>query len=295
MTTPAFPRTLLWQDLTSDELAAARDAGAMVVVPVGAIEQHAAHLPVETDARLATMVTRMAARRVSALPVIVAPTLPFGFSPHHLSHPGTISFGLETYLAALGDIAKSIANSGFRRIVLVNGHGGNNAPLRSKVGQLVTDGYPVATVEYWVPGESRWIPKLLGALKRGGHACEQETALMMVLADNEAEKRRIAEAAKDMKPRVIQPWIAPGYAEDPITEAGAAWPPIFQADDGGYYGDPAAATAETGEVILEIIVERLARFLTGFAAAPLRLGVSRDPARPLISEPLISGTAGASS
>ncbi|MDQ0390476.1 creatininase family protein [Labrys monachus] len=287
MTEPVFPRTLLWQDLTSDEIAACRDSGAMVVVPVGAIEQHAAHLPVETDARLSTFVTRLAARRVTALPVLVAPTLPFGFSPHHLSHAGTISLRLETYLAVLGDIAVSMVDSGFRRIVFVNGHGGNNAPLRAKVGQLVTDGYPVATVEYWVPGESQWIPKLLGALRRGGHACEQETALMLALADDAAEAERIRAAARGMPPRTIQPWIAPGYPDDPVTEAGAAWPPIFQADDGGYYGDPAVATVETGQVLLEIIVERLAKFFTDFAAAPMRLGVSRDPARPSIAQPLV--------
>ena len=292
MTTGAFPRTLLWQDLTSDEIAASRDAGAMVVVPVGAIEQHAVHLPVETDARLSTFVARRAAQRVTALPVLVAPTLPFGFSPHHLSHAGTISLRLETYLAVITDIVTSLANSGFRRIVLVNGHGGNNAPLRAAVGQLVTDGYPVATVDYWVPGESRWIPKLLGALKRGGHACEQETAMMLAFADDAAEVERIRAAARELPARTIQPWIAPGYPDDPVTEAGAAWPPIFQADDGGYYGDPAVATVETGEVLLDIIVERLSKFLTDFAATPLRLGVSRDPARPRVSDPLVGSLTG---
>src|SRR5215207_4069786 len=108
---PKFPRTLLWQHLTSDELAEAREAGAMVVVPVGAIEQHGIHLPVETDARLSTVVSQLAAKRVSALPVLVAPSLPFGFSPHHLSHAGTISLRLDTYLAVLGDIAVSLTNS----------------------------------------------------------------------------------------------------------------------------------------------------------------------------------------
>ncbi|WP_201833191.1 creatininase family protein [Microvirga zambiensis] len=289
MSTPArFPRTLLWQRLTSDELAEARDSGAMVVVPVGAIEQHGIHLPVETDARLSTVVSQLAAKRVSALPVLVAPSLPFGFSPHHVSHAGTISLRLDTYLAVLGDIAVSLTNSGFRRVLFVNGHGGNNAPLRAKVGELVTDGLPVGTVDYWVPGESAWIARLAGRLKRGGHACEQETALMLAIEaqDSEAVERIIA-SARDLPPRVIQPWIAPGHESDPITEAGAAWPPIFQADDCGYYGDPAAATRDNGLVLLDIIVERLANFFTAFAATPLRLGVSRDAAAPSISAPLI--------
>ena len=282
-----FARTLLWQDLTREEIAACRDKGALVAVPVGAIEQHATHLPVETDARLATFVTRRAAERVTALPVLVAPTLPFGFSPHHLSHTGTISLRLETYLAVIGDIAASLADSGFKRIVFVNGHGGNNAPLRAKIGALVTDGIPAATLEYWAPGEQEWIARLVGALKRGGHACEQETALMLALADTDAEVERIRTAARDLPPRTIQPWVAPGHPHDPLTQAGASWPPIFQGDDGGYYGDPAAATLATGADILEIIVDRLATFFADFAATPLRLGVARDPARPSISAPLV--------
>ena len=87
-------------------------------------------------------------------------------------------------------------------------------------------------------------------------------------------------------PRLIQPWIAPGFAEDPITEANAGWAAIFQADDCGYYGDPGAATPETGAEVLEITVNRLARFLEAYARAPLRVGVARDASRPGIAAPL---------
>lgn len=282
-------RTNLFAALTREEIAAARDNNAMVLVPVGAIEQHARHLGVDTDIFLSSTVSRLAADRVTAVPVLVAPPLAYGFSPHHVSHAATISLRLATFLAVLGDIAGSLVASGFKRVVFVNGHGGNNAPLRAKVGELVTDGLPVATVDYWVPTEAEWIPRLKGALRRGGHACEQETALMLALRrDDRAEVARILELARGLPPRVIQPWIAPGHDRDPITEAGAAWPPIFQADDRGYYGDPAAATEETGAEILEIIIAGLARFLDAFAATPLRLGVARDPAAPHVSPSLTS-------
>ena len=160
-------------------------------------------------------------------------------------------------------------------------------PVGSLIGEMVTDGLPVATVDYWVPSEPQWIPRLLGALRRGGHACEQETALMLALkAGDRTEVARMLEAARLLPPRLIQPWIAPGHPVDPITEAGATWPPIFQADDGGYYGDPAAATELKGAEILEIIVAGLAKFLGDFAATPLRLGVSRDASRPWLSPAL---------
>jgi len=279
------PRTQLFEDLTSDEIAEAARNGAMVLVPTGAIEQHARHLPVKTDIHLSSTVARLAAAKVGDVPVLVAPGLPFGFSPHHVSHAGTISLRLATFLSVLRDVATSLVESGFKRVVFVNGHGGNNAPLRSLVGELVTDGLPVAALDYWVPGEPKWIPRLKGALRRGGHACEQETALVLAL-EHGNDAAWMEAALRGLPPRVIQPWIAGDWPDDPLTEYGAAWPPVFQADDCGYYGDPGVATRATGEVLLEIIVDELAAFLARFAATPLRLGVARDADRPGISPPI---------
>lgn len=281
------PRTLLWQDLSDPEIASARDARAMVAVPVGAIEQHGPHLPVDTDIVSAAAVTLAAARRTDAVTVLVAPGLPVGFSPHHLSSPGTISLRLATFAAMVRDVAVSLADSGFPRVMFVNGHGGNAAPLRAIVGELITDGYPVGAVDYFAPSEAAWTPLLAGALKRVGHACEFETALVSHLrAADPGAVARIAREAAPLAPRPVQPWIAPGHRDDPITAAGAAWIPLFQADDVGYYGDPAAATRELGARLFEIVADGLARFFADFAATPLRLGISRDPATPGISPPL---------
>lgn len=280
------PRTVNWQDLTREEIAAVRDAGnAVVAIPVGAIEQHAAHLPVDTDTNLSSSVTRLAAER-AAVTVLIAPTLAFGFSPHHASFAGTISLRLATYFAVLGDIAASIVDSGFRRVVFVNGHGGNSAPLRSKIAELVTDGLPVSAVDYWAPAEDKWTEQLAGVTKRFGHACEFETSLMMALKRDAGDVQRILDRIRGLPPRPVQPWIADGGSKDPLTRYGAAWPPIFQADDCGYFGDPAAATPELGRTMLDILADALARFFEDFAATSLRLGVARDRMRPLVSPPL---------
>ena len=280
------PRSLFWQELTRAEIAAVRDTGrAVVAIPVGAIEQHADHLPVETDALLSSSVTRLAAER-AAVPVLIGPTLPYGFSPHHLSLPGTVSLRLATYFAVLGDIATSIVDSGFSRVVFVNGHGGNSAPLRSKVAELVTDGLPVSTVDYWGPSEQTWLAELTGKTRRFGHACEFETSLMLALkADNRAEVERILKAIDGLPPRSVQPWMAAG-TDDPMTTYQAAWPPIFQADDCGYFGDPAAASPDLGVRFLGVLARGLADFFEAFAGASLRLGVARDQARPSIAQPL---------
>lgn len=288
MTTPPrhfAPRALVWAELTRVELAAKRDAGALVIVPTGAIEQHADFLPVETDSLLAAAISELAATRMTAAEVVVAPVVATGFSPHHLSLAGTISLRLETYLAVLTDTARSIIEAGFPRVLFVNGHGGNSAPLRALCGQLVTDGLPVGMVDYIAPGEREWLAALRGALLRSGHACEQETALVMTLL-GEAERARILAETRGLPPRTIQPWIAPGHPEDPLTAYGGGWPPIFQADDRGYYGDPGAATPETGAMVLEATVAGLAAYFDAFARTPLRLGIARNPGAPRISPPL---------
>ncbi|EPX81865.1 creatininase family protein [Salipiger mucosus] len=259
-----------WQDLTRAELARLGAEGALVVVPTGATEQHGDHLPVDTDTRLAAAIARRAAERAAGA-VVVAPPVAAGFSPHHAAWAGTLSLRLETYLALLGDLARSVLGAGFRRMLFVNGHGGNTAPLRSLVGQMVTDGHAVGMIDYFAPSEADWVPLLRGALPRVGHACEMETSLSMALATPD-KAAAIARAIRDLPSRCTQPWMAEAGDADPITAAGAGWPPIFQPGDCGYYGDPATATAETGDAILAVVTEGLAGFFDAFANANLRVG-----------------------
>ena len=278
---------LFWEDLTREQIAAARDAGAVVALPVGAIEQHGGHMPVGTDSLLSRAVTGRAAELASAT-VLVAPPLPYGFSPHHLAHAGTISLRLSTYLSVLRDMATSLAETGFRRIVFVNGHGGNSAPLRSCVAELVTDGVPATGVDYWVPAQADWTLLLAGRTRRFGHACEFETSLVLAATHDRPELRdRVLARSRDLAPRTVQPWILPGSEGDPVTDAGAAWPPLFQKDDPGYFGDPAAATAENGARILEVVAGGLARYFDGFARTRLRVGRGCNGQE--VSEPVLAG------
>lgn len=270
-----------WGSLTRTELSQLAADKALVVIPTGAIEQHGDHLRVDTDTRLSTSITRLAASRVRNAPIVVGPPVAIGFSPHHAAWPGTITLRLETYLALLHDIARSVLDSGFARVLFVNGHGGNEAPMRSLVTQMVTDGFPVSMVNYFQPSIADWTPMLKGALPRAGHACEQETALILSIPETgEPERRRLLDAVKGLPPRIIQPWMAPGADADPITTFGAGWPPIFQNEDCGYYGDPAASEKATGDEILEITVARLATFFEAFATASLRLGARQGFAPP---------------
>jgi creatinine amidohydrolase len=256
-------------ELTRAEAAALRDAGALPVLPLGATEQHGDHLPVGTDHVLGGEVAAEAARACTR-PVLLMPTLPFGLSPHHRLWPGTVTLTAATLIAVLKEVAGSLAATGFTRLLIVNGHGGNVAPMGVAVTELCSSGFACGAVNYFAPSEAAWKPLLRGSFAGVGHACEFETALHMALARAELAAR-IAARLPGLTPRLAQPYMAEAAASDPVRAAGALFAPVFGRDDCGYYGDPAAATQATGEAIRTAVVQALARFYADFAAAPLRI------------------------
>jgi creatinine amidohydrolase len=124
---------------------------AIVLVPIGATEQHGEHLPLLTDTIIVDAITRRAAELLDVRsPVVVAPVLPIGSSHHHL-FACAISLGTDTYINVLRDICRSLIKSGFRRIFFVNGHGGNDLAMRLVCNELVLE-HPVsvAACSYWM-------------------------------------------------------------------------------------------------------------------------------------------------
>jgi creatinine amidohydrolase len=263
-------RTHEWGTLTRAEIAAARDEGALPVLPVGSVEQHADHLPVDTDSVSAFRVALAAAERCTEPHVLVLPSPGFGFSPHHRAFAGTITLSLATFVGLVSDVAESLHHTGFRRLLVVNGHGGNHGPLTAACTALISRGLGVGFVNYFSPGEKEWLAALPGEQCGVGHACAFETALQLVLR-TPVEAKRIAERIRGLPPRLTPSYLG-GQAPDPLKPAGASWAAIFPAGDVGYIGDPAAATAEAGDALLEASVAALARFYADFAAAPLRVG-----------------------
>ncbi len=152
-----FRRTHDWGALTRAEIAAARDAGALPVLTVGSVEQHSDHLPVDTDTLSAYRITMAAAERCPAPHVLVLPPPSFGFSPHHRAWAGTITLSLETFIGMVTDVAESLHRTGFRRLLIVNGHGGNQGPLASACTALASRGLEVGYVNYMSPGQKQWM------------------------------------------------------------------------------------------------------------------------------------------
>jgi creatinine amidohydrolase len=242
-------KSVLWKELTAQDLGDHAKAGAVVILPVASMEQHGPHLPVGVDTILCEGVCRAAAERGgSATPVVVAPTLWCGMAEHHMAFGGTFTFDIPTYRAVLIAFLKSIERAGFKRVAIVNGHGGNvsalNAFLPDLARETAVDLVVTTYFELALPG----LPAILEDQNSVLHACELETSLMMVLAPGTVKHDRIAEAA------------GPNFtnSRDVLMPAVQRFRSLKSFTANGVIGDPRRASRAKGEALLELCSKTLA-------------------------------------
>lgn len=206
-----------------------------VVIPVAALEQHGHHLPVFTDSLLLGEIVRRVEPRCGER-VLFAPLQWLGNSDHHLDFPGTLSAAPRVYLDLLHSLAENFLRHGFRRLVFLNGHGGNDIPGRQVVFELRQrhrDRIDLLLLfaTYWALGEE----SVSGLVQpEMGHACEWETS--MILRLHPSLVGDYASAAP----------IEPGR---PFLPASRGWTTRDRSGP-GHIGHPQAATAEKGEYLL---------------------------------------------
>jgi len=182
----------------------ARD-GYAVIVPLAATEQHGPHLPVRTDTLICGRICEEAVRIASAedeAKLLLAPTLSIGCSEHHLEFGGTISFSPTLYLQMLLDIGRSLYESGFKRIIFLNGHGGNEWQMQQAATDIALR-YPVWTAagSYWNIADKAL--RQAGAGEFGfvpGHAGAFETSIVMALSADEVINNRRPSGHRPMSP-----------------------------------------------------------------------------------------------
>lgn len=244
-------------ELTSPEVGELAEHGAVVVVPIGAMEQHGPHLPLETDFYLANEVAERAAGEACrrGARVVVTPPLWAGFSPHHMQFPGTISLRSETLLSMVSDVCDSLWKHGFRRILVLNGHGGN-ANLLGAVAQSLRfeRGVRVGVASYWsfaLEELAEWRQSDIGGIN---HACEMELSLMLDVQPDLCHP----EAARDSGRRISAPYFgADLLLGGPVS---TAWD-FAELSDNGTIGAPELARADRGKELLDVIVGNVAGFL----------------------------------
>jgi len=234
----------LWSDLTREEVAAWVDKGPVVIVPIGSTEQHGTHLPVSTDCRTVDAVSRRLAESLPDLPILVAPLLPIGVSPHHMMYgPGTITLGVETVVRMVGDICESLIAQGFERILFLSGHGGNRNTLQAAANELKHGRRrQIEALCWWDLCPEIWDQVREGPDVTISHSGEMETSAMLAVAPETVRRDRLE-------------WV-PGMTDD-----------------------PSLATRAKGEAVLEAALVSLADYVRSLAARPGRevLGVEKAP------------------
>ena len=201
-----MPPTILFNELNRTELRR-RAPETLLVLPTAATEQHGPYLPVGTDCFEVEAVARTAAEKASAqISVLVAPTLPFGSSHHHLPWGATLSLSSDAYYKAVFDLVRTIVvDGGFRRVFLLNGHGGNDV-LNQLVARDIAVQFPanVAAGSHWAIAWDALIEA--GAATRGhvpGHAGDFEASLVLAIRPELVSTER----------PTARPGVAPGPAE----------------------------------------------------------------------------------
>lgn len=245
-----MPETV-WSRISAPALRelAARDA--IVLLPIASTEQHGPHLPTGVDDILCSAVCRRTAEMLSPdVHAVVAPCVWSGLAEHHVPFGGTFTLRLRTLHLLLEDLCQSILRAGFRRILLVNGHGGNISGLASLAVELTRDlGVPIATTTYFAEA-SDVIRDVLEKQPDVMHACEGETSMMMAL-----------------EPELVNTSVL-GEAHGPAFDIMASLAPTLrrfrtfaELTPSGVMGDARTASAEKGAAIFEASAQRLAQRL----------------------------------
>lgn len=170
---------LLWEQLRAPELKKLAEKNAVVMIPMGAVEQHGPHLPVATDTILAQWIAERAAKEMwdKGIPVVIAPAFVIANSMHHMHFSGSLSLTPGTFIQVLKEQCRAIAVQGFRKIAIINGHGGNTAPIDVALIDINQElGFPVYNVPYTAGvDESPFLDKQNYMI----HSGEVETSLIL--------------------------------------------------------------------------------------------------------------------
>jgi creatinine amidohydrolase len=243
----------MWKELTAEDLNALAAKDAIVVLPVASMEQHGPHLPVGVDTILCEGVCRAAAEMAAkSTPVVVAPTLWCGMAEHHMSFGGTFTFDIPTYRAVLLAFLRSIERAGFRKVAIVNGHGGNMSALNAFLPDLQREvAIQIYATTYFMLADQQlgqFLDRQNGVL----HACEVETSMMMVMAAPTVKMDRLKDARGPHfdNPREV---LAPAWQQFRSLKAYTA---------NGVIGDATTASVKKGEHCIAACAEALAAKLT---------------------------------
>jgi creatinine amidohydrolase len=271
MPTPVPNPPRFWSDLNSPDFAGLDLACCIAVLPVAATEQHGPHLPLNVDATLVDGVVRASLPHLPpAQPVLFLPTQAVGFSPEHTRFAGTLTLKSETVIRLWTELAESVAQTGVKKLVLLNSHGGQVGlldvvarDLRARLGMLVYSvnwfNLPLLSED----GKSS-VNDLFSAEEHrfGIHAGEIETSMMLALKPEQVDMAKAQNFRSTSQDRAERFSILGDG-----RSAKLAWQ-MQDYNRHGAVGNAAAATAEKGRALLGAAGRSLARLLVEIDQLP---------------------------
>lgn len=240
---------LTLENLTWSEVARLNRDNSVIIIPVGSIEQHGYHMPLNIDYILPYKFALIASEKVRDFNLIVIPPITYGCSQHYMAFPGTISLNSDTLKLLVKDVCRSLILHGFKRIIILNGHGGNFAPLQIAIRELRSELKAVIALVNWWELVADVIRKIRES-KIMHHAGEVETSVALAL-----ELRVISDKIVDFIPESFSNYYTLDLLSPPPKLMVFGW--LKRSGGGGVIGEPSKASRMKGEVIVNATVSRL--------------------------------------
>ncbi len=233
----------------------------VLLIPMGTVEQHGPHMPVNADNMVAEFV---ATRAADATDAFVTPGLNYGCSDIFRNFPGTISISHDTLARLLEEVVEGYIRSGFRRFVFVNNHGGNEIVIE-RVARIMRErhGILLGSVYPWSLGYALMRDQYEDVDKAYGHGAEPETSAMLAMFPEDVTWDRIETGTFQS----FQGWDPAGYAKVKVEGQSVPGTIYFESDDiapNGVTGDGTGGTKERGEVWIERVVGFAIAFVKQF-------------------------------
>lgn len=226
----------------------------IAIVPVGSTEQHGPALPVDNDCFIATRFGELVCEELwPDTKVTLAPSVAFGFSPHHMEFKGTITISESTLAHLLVDICESLDDHGFSKIILLNGHGGNRTAISNAIHLLMDMSIAKIFAIDWWSFISDKVPEIF--TPPFFHACDMETSVAWALGQRVLADKRVDEPGRSPYPGYVTANMA---AKPPQVSTGTT---MKDFTDSGVVGYSTKATKEKGEEAVKLVIGRLSEFI----------------------------------
>jgi creatinine amidohydrolase len=251
------PPTVFLGEMTNPEVEAFLERSRTVIVPVGSVEQHGPHAPLLTDVIVPGEVARRVAPRVDA---VIAPAVSYGLSYPHVGFTGVAHIRIPTFMALIEDIAVTLAEMGFRRVVFLNGHYDNTYAIAyacAAAAPRLPQGTRAFPINYW----DGMLPEEAAEFfdpSNGLHANAGETSAVMAVNPDLVDLER---ANQEMPPFPPVTNAAPVHTAFFFSSPGS----VYRATHSGTWGDPRQSSIEFGERYLEVVTDATVRVLDDIA------------------------------